>query len=148
MKLFHFTCNAHWPSILQQGLLRPTESNIHMRHPHYGPDVVWLTTCPESHQPWMHSLSVDLVLGVRARTPGDYIDKGRIRLLVEVETAHHWPRWSREHGIKKRWYRALAHTGGDPLTWYVSETPVYTRDWLEAVDTRTGEIICTSLDLV
>lgn len=44
MAFHHYTSTVHLPSILGEGVLRPTESNVGSptQGAHVGPDVVWL----------------------------------------------------------------------------------------------------------
>lgn len=125
MILYHLTCEWHLETILRDGFLKVTESNILPTGA--GPRVCWLTVNPEPRQEWQR-----LNRGMGAT------DKSVVRFTVEVKTAHHWPRWARRQGIRGWWYHALAESGGNPEEWYVTDRPVYRRDWRRIENTQTG----------
>lgn len=125
MKLYHYTCIQHWPTILASGLLKVTESNISPVVDHAGPDVVWLTT--DSRCKHGHGLELSAV------------DKTRIRITVDVpvDDVHVWRQWASAHGADPRFMAALASSGGSS-TWRVIERPIPSSEWVEVVDCATG----------
>lgn len=168
MKLYHFTTrDHHWPRIEAAGYLKVTESNISDRRPHAGPDVVWLTDDPEpSIQRWglpsattlrlkdiasgaFGAVSLPAAQAEGLKTRGQVglhtADKTVVRITVEVpdDEAHHWPEWSRRQGIRNMLYKALALAGGDPEQWWVVARPIPREEWVEIVDTGTGEVLWT-----
>lgn len=116
MTLYHFTVAASdWlGSILSDGQIRTTESNLSMTTANAGPRVVWLT---DSSDP-APSEGNELVAGL-------YPIKMTARLTVELENAQHWPEWSRAQGISEEDYETLARAGGDPSEWWVTTRPIY-----------------------
>ncbi len=113
-RLYHYTAptTSHLGSILAEGRIRTTESNISSSQEHAGPDVVWLTDSDDpAEQEWVTDVSPFKRLAV---------------LVVELppDRVHHWPPWSREHGIEDAVYEGLAATGGDPESWWVTTTPI------------------------
>jgi len=129
--LYHYTCRCelHLGSILREGTLRVSESNIGSADPkmppcgeHIGPDVVWLTT---SEHPW----------GTQGLEGGP-CDKTAVRIVVDVVDAHHWPEWSKRHGMHPRWRRSLERDCY-PNQWYVVERPIPQEEWV-SVDTLAG----------
>ena len=106
--LYHFTAptTSHLGSILRDGIIRPTESNLSIDET-AGPDVVWLTSNPdpEANAGWATG---------RLKTAA--------RLTVEIQDAQHWPTWSRAH-VTDEVYDVLASVG-DPEEWWISERPI------------------------
>lgn len=124
MILYHYTCRcaAHLGSILRDGTLKVTESNIGSADPkmpphgvHVAPDVVWLTT---SQNP----------IGTQG-LDGSSHDKTTARIVVDVPDAHHWQEWSQEQGMHPRWRRRLER-GCYPSQWYVVERPIPCSEWV------------------
>lgn len=130
-RLFHFTTSLHLPSILDEGMLRTTESNCSRTRPHAGPDVLWLTSSAdvEVHQGWQWS-------GPRRA----FVDKTEVRFTVEVpkRDVYRWWDWAARRGIDQKWARQLAAVGGS-RTWWVIERPVTGDEWIEVIDVRSGE---------
>lgn len=120
MILYHYTSRYHLPRIEADGQLRTTESNARLDREHAAPDVVWLTTADWGPQGWQ---------------VGSVVDKGEVRLTVRVPNAERWDRWARRHGVPAEVKAALAASGGDWRSWYVSERAIPREDWL-AVETR------------
>lgn len=118
MELFHYTSLLHIRQILQCRFLDVTHNGLHPMSNGSGPPVVWLTSDAGAHQRWME---------------GSIVNKGEFRLTVSVpdDEAHHWPAWSKEHGIHPDWYQALADAGGDPETWFVVARRIVNRDWFK-----------------
>jgi hypothetical protein len=121
MILYHFTCIEHLPKIEASGFIKVVESNISMRRPHAGPDVVWLTSDPHRNAD-SHGLA------------GSKVDKTAVRITVDVPESEvrAWIPWSRQRYITKAWASAL-EAGKRPDQWFVVERPV-TRDEWKAVD--------------
>lgn len=124
MRLYHFTSTRHLRAITQSKALLPSESNIgspvsglYPVGEHYAPDVVWLTN--KEHN--------DGTLGLE----GSVFDKGGVRYTVEVpdHEVHHWPEWSRKHGMNAVW-REYFEEGGDPDSWYVVERPISRKEFV------------------
>lgn len=129
--LYHFTARAHLDSILADGFLDVTESNVSMRREHAGPDVVWLTTNPD---PSAHDH------GLTARMNG--VSKKAIRFAVKVDrrAAHKWRDWATRHGIDRGWLTTLAKVGGSS-TWRVVERPIPASQWIEIWDVERNRPI-------
>lgn len=133
--LYHYTCpcDHHLGSILDDGLLRTTESHIGSDRPdvlpygeHVGPDVVWLV---KSKRP------VDgRGLSVQAGFEG--CDKTAVRFAVDLADAQRWPEWSKLQGINPRWRRAFEQHQYPDL-WYVVERPIPKGEWVSVDFDRT-----------
>ena len=139
MILYHFTSRYHLPAIMRDGALAPVESNVGgPGEPHKAPDVVWLTTNPERRQGWMKGTGGY----ANGKMAPEAIDKGAVRITVDVPDAVPWVPWARERGIKQYWLDALANTGGrcDPNEWYIVERPVPCTEWLTIEDTLLHKV--------
>lgn len=127
VRLYHFTSKIHLPRILESGFLKVVESNMSKTRLRAGPDVVWLTKSAEvqSHRGW---------------SAGSSADKTEIRFEVDIPAreAHRWRDWARSRGIASEWMAALAAVGGSG-TWYVVLRPIPAAEWVEIIDTSTGE---------
>lgn len=126
MQLYHYTHRDHLATILMTRFLKVTESNISFHAEHAGPDVVWLTD--QDNPRFLGSMLTHVW------------DKTSVRITVDVPDAHHWPTWSRAHGISEDTYRALARKGM-PKTWYVVERPIRSVEWVEIIDPWTGQVL-------
>lgn len=112
--LYHYTApiTSHLGSILADGRIRTTKSNLSSAREHGGPDVVWLTDSDNpGEQEWVTTVSPWKRLAV---------------LVVELDPSrvHHWPEWSRAQGIDEVMYSGSVSSGGDPSHWWVSTTPI------------------------
>lgn len=123
-RLYHYTSIERWQLISESGFINTTESNLHPRREHAGPDVVWLTTDPD--------LEHDHGLGGTV----DGTDKTEVRITVELPNnrVHKWRDWAVERGIDKGWLAALSNAGGAG-TWRVTENRITADRWV-AVDCR------------
>lgn len=112
MTLYNYTAptTSHLGSILAEGTIRTTESNLSFSVPHAGPDVVWLT---DSRDP-----------AGQAWTAGPYKSLAVFVVELPVGRVDHWPAWSRDQGIDETTYLGLAESGGDPERWWVATRPV------------------------
>lgn len=112
--LFHWTAptTTHLGSILAEGKIRTTESNLSFATRNAGPPVVWLTTSRNlDYATWMGD--VDLKTGAR--------------LTVEVpdSEAMPWSDWAVANGMSFSDAKALGDDGGDPETWWVLPRPIH-----------------------
>lgn len=125
--LYHFTHEKALRSIKAQGCIRTTESNIGSPFPqwpptgeHVGPDVVWLTSEPSPGKS-AAGLRYTVEQAKAIRAAGYSVpDKTQIRLTIEVpdEEPLRWRDFAREHGINRKWKRAL-EKDARPDTWWV-----------------------------
>jgi hypothetical protein len=113
-RLYHYTAptTTHLGSILAEGQIKTTESNLSFTKPHAGPDVVWLT---DSEDPAEQEWTTDVSPAKRLAVLGVELDH---------ERATPWPAWARENGIEDGVFEGLAATGGDPDSWWVTTTPI------------------------
>src|SRR5690349_14561976 len=110
MRLWHFTSAAHLRHIMDDGVLRVTESNIGAPDDaarlfpgqafrrvgeHVGPDVVWFVNVPEPK------------FGNMLLNDHTTVDKRLVRFTCDVPDIDvwWWPEWSREQGIDRLWYQ-------------------------------------------
>ncbi|WP_158305633.1 MULTISPECIES: GNAT family N-acetyltransferase [unclassified Nocardioides] len=130
MKLYHYTSPDHLPLIVEAGYLKLVESNISRSREHAGPDVVWLTSSPTPAAG--HGLS------------GSRNDKKRVRFTVDVDrrSVQKWRAWAKARGIASDWMNELARAGGSG-TWWVSERPIESSQWIEILDLSTGQPLAT-----
>jgi hypothetical protein len=133
--LYHYTSIERWELIKASGLLNLTESNLSLQRPHAGPDVVWLTTDPDCQH--AHGLYGTL----------DGTDKTQVRITVELNNrdVYKWHEWADRHRIdpatKTALIAAARDDGGDRSsgsgTWRVTEKPIPSNRWRDALDRRT-----------
>lgn len=118
--LYHFTSRYHLPHILNDGFLRPTESNVSFARAAVGPGVVWLVDEPELSAP--HGLS------------GSAVDKTAVRITVKVENAEPWTEWVKRQPDDGWSRETLVRTGGGPAAarrWWVVQGPIFRENWLD-----------------
>lgn len=137
MILFHFTHPHHLPSILADGLLRPSESNVGAPYPppdggpwgfDAAPRVVWLLD--QAEPDWPHDEAHGL-------SP----EKRLIRFEVEVP-AIPWSNWQPAAVMSADWRETFENVAGGPKAvqhWRVWPAPIRRRKWRSVVDLRTGE---------
>ncbi len=114
--LYHFTTKAHLPSILREGKLRLTDSQVSGDEPGTVIGAVWFLDTPTCD--WAdHGLS------------GSIWDKREVRLTVRTRDAVPWVPWARSRMTDKTsriWYEATVNTGGGPdaaAHWWVTFEP-------------------------
>ena len=155
MRLYHYTSKFHFDLIKRDKVLKTTDAVLRKEsrfvtetitrpdgtsastrklagQSNGDPEVVWLTTIDTRRQGWMY---------------GSTVDKGAIRIAVNVRDPQRWPEWSRAHGIDPKWYRALAKAGGkrgDAKHWYVVERPISQSEWVEILDIENNKILWTA----
>jgi hypothetical protein len=109
--LYHYTgpTASHLGSILAEGRIRTTRSNISPERERSRPDVVWLTDSADPKaQTWILNPQVNAGAALVVELP--------------VERVHHWPAWSREQGLDEA--AASAGGSGGPNSWWVTTKPV------------------------
>ena len=124
MRLYHFTCPLHAPTILREGITRGDNPTS----PVQGFNSPWLTTDPvPENQAWAGADSRPL-----------FADKTTVRLTVEVPDEGfdlvHWPEFASKH-IAPEYARALATSGGDANSWYFSTTTIRP-EWITEIALR------------
>jgi len=126
--LYHFTCVGHLKTIMDEGLIRRTESNIGSPSPdiepygeHYAPDVVWAFDIPDPDlgQP-------EMLNGLLHQNH----NKQLVRITFDVPgpIAFPWDAWSKEQGINPHWKEVLERIG-PPEHWVVVLQPVPRSQW-------------------
>lgn len=149
--VYHYTCLAHLPRILQAGFIKTTESNVSLERTHAGPNVVWLTTDPDCK----HGHGIDgNATYAAAQSRGVELtpellaqwDKTRIRFTVRMPNnhVHKWRDWSEKFQMNPLWKKAfIKAAGGGVNTWRVVEHPIFQDRWVEVIDRHTGESLWT-----
>jgi hypothetical protein len=124
MTFFHFTHPGHLPSIMAEGVLRTTESNVSFTRPHAGPDVVWLIDQAEPDFGDEHD-------------HGLYPAKQGIRIEVAVR-AIRWLDWAWTSLMTHKDRSLLIKTGGGlerAEHWYVFPAPIPSSRWVSVTNT-------------
>lgn len=121
MILYHFTHRGHLLSILEEGKIRTTESNISIERAHAGPDVVWLFDIPE----------VPLTTGESL-----YEAKRVVRFKVNIpkQQVHKWTDWGPQKSMSPTWREAFLKAGGGMSAaghWYVATSSIPVERWEE-----------------
>lgn len=125
MTFYHYTSPAHLPSIIRDGQIRTTESNVAGDVAYAGPSVVWLLDEPVAVR------GVDGLMSV--------VDKTLVRIEVDVQ-AIRWLDWQWTAYMDPRWKEALIESGGGierAEHWYLYPVPIQRRRWREVA--RRGE---------
>lgn len=130
--LYHYTANleSHVGSILRDGFIDVTESNISPRRTHAGPDVVWLTT----HDVPSAGHGLDWGHGVPSKRAI------RITVDVPVREVHKWREWAAGRGMDPFWMRRLAAAGG-ANSWRVVQRPIPQTEWVAVHNMVTGDVL-------
>ncbi len=140
--LYHFTGRVHLDSILADGVLRTTNSNL--ADPPMGQGVVWaLDTETVDHY---HGLGDGSPIEgyVIDGQPVYSTDKRNIRVGMRVRDAAPWLTWLETQPHDPRWVRAIIETGGGygaAEHWYVIPRPVHCFDWSEVRDMTTDQVV-------
>lgn len=146
--LYHYTAptRSHLDSILSDGFIRPTESNITLARDHAGPDVVW--AIDRSIRPGEHHGLLYEPEGKWARSTGMHVmgnvkQQARIEFAVPLDEAHQWVEWApQQEAFDQRSFEVLIKVGGgmeQAKRWYVVARPVPLREWITVDNYRTGE---------
>jgi|694.fasta_scaffold52883_10 hypothetical protein len=149
--VYHYTCLAHLPRILEMGFLKTTESNVSIERENAGPKVVWLTTdaeCKHGHGIGNNATyAAGRAQGIQV-TPEmmEQWDKTRVRFTVRLPNnhVHKWVEWSQKFQMDALWRKAfIKAAGGGTGTWRVVEHPILQDRWVEVIDRHTGENLWT-----
>lgn len=137
--LYHFTSTHHLTSIMADGIIRTTESNLagpdasslsqrklrrqycHSRLTRATePQVVWLSKDPVPDTRYLGAVDGRNGQPIKHEDVPPEWQKARVRITVSLPDADvaWWPKWARESGIKEPWYQMLAHQS-NPKLWYV-----------------------------
>jgi hypothetical protein len=122
---YHFTHPLHLPAILKAQRLTRTESNLSLRVAHAGPDVVWLTDCPEPGDGDDHGL---------------YAEKRIVRFIVELPDSDvfRWVPWARRRGATRKTIETFNSTGGGLADhWLITTRDIPMDEWV-ALDILDG----------
>ncbi len=131
--IYHYTSadDDHLGSILREGVLRPTESNLDAAVEHAGPDVVWC-------------LFGEYVSGEgHGLVNAGHDFKTHVRFSLDVE-GEPWLDWAKRHRMPSRFQKGLIRSGGGlgmARRWRVVEGPVPRDAWRSIFYAPTGEEI-------
>lgn len=138
--LYHYTSREHHLAlIMEAGYLKTVESNVSFRREHAGPPVVWLTTQPD--------LVPDSVVSRCEMYAGLPPMKLEVRITVRLPSAavHRWERWATRNNSTPKDIDVLkASGGGGWRQWRVVQRPIPSAEWVDIIDTRTGEVLWTA----
>lgn len=136
--LYHFTSTLHLPKILAAGFLETTENNV--AKPRFvngidvnanrGPGVVWLTT--------QETVTPGKAFGLE----GSAVDKTECRITVQVpkRDVHRWDKWATRRCIELAWLEQQKSVTPGFYSQRVMLRRIYTGEWTEVVNLRTGEV--------
>ena len=163
MRLYHFTCIAHLPSILRCGYIDSTDSCLLTRQDPDDHPVVWFTSeASNSHDVQLWEGGSKAAQSSKSHADDTAIqaartitDKTRIRITVELPVSkkdprlekeaacYMWDHWSRCIGREKRWIQTFHRLYGNWRAWYVFDHRLLPRSWVRIEDTATGEVLWT-----
>lgn len=135
---YHYTApvESHLGSIMAEGAIRTTESNLSLRVDRAGPDVVWLLDRP-LRRGETHGLI----------TPQQQTDlKTHVEFAVRLPKAevHVWTVWAGERRMHPSDWDVFVASGGgiaQALRWRVIERPIVRAEWLTVTNRVTGELL-------
>lgn len=122
MVLYHFTSpdDRHLGSILRDGQIKTTESNVSPFKIDAVPRVVWMTTNPDpaAHAGWSGPTGMKTVV--------------RFTIDVPKFTVMPWTEFARRHNVPDFWQRAMITAAGGGScyrSWYVRTTAIPAKNW-------------------
>lgn len=125
--LYHFTHPGHLASIIAEGVLRTSDSNLDPYDPFVEPRVLWLTDLP--------------VLIDEGTRDGLYAEKRQIRFEVEAPRARRWMDWAPAKTMDQNWKELLLRRSGGMEAaehWWVSVKPVPRANWKGILHVPSG----------
>jgi hypothetical protein len=135
IELYHYTTPLHLRSIVSEGVLRPTESNVSLLEEHAGPDVVWATDAPSLPEIGAHGLGPI---------------KGGVRIAFRHPRAVRWMEWPWRERMDPLWRDAMVSAGGGDAAaqhWWLVEGPVPMKLWESLAIDPTGRYLPGSMTL-
>jgi hypothetical protein len=134
---YHYTSVIHLPQILLCGYLETTENNIarpkfvggYDINANRGAGVVWLTTRESVPD---NAFGLDLSAA----------DKTEVRITVRLprREVHKWEKWAKRRGIAPDWLAQQRDATPGFYSQRVIARRIYADEWVDVVNTRTGEI--------
>lgn len=124
--LYHFTTSHHLASILTDGFLRTTESNLSRTIPHAGPPVVWLTADGDRE----HFPGLAGGIRVAGRVTAE---KREIRFTVRLPSHEVWTldSWAAKRRMNRSWLaRMKATAGAEARAFRLIERPITRSEWV------------------
>lgn len=121
VRLYHYTHPGHLASIIEEGSIRTTDSNLGMTA-WIPPNVVWLTD--------------EAVLLDEGTRDGLYSAKREVRFEVEALRAKRWLEWAPAQNMDPEWRDIIIRSGGGMEAaehWFVSTRPIPRADWRSVI---------------
>jgi hypothetical protein len=130
--LYHYTTALQWAEIERAGIIDTVESNVSLRVPNAGPNVVWLLDVPDA---W--SRQVGWLSGGQIATRHSVSDglEPVVRIQVDVPAVR-WVDWDWTKRMSRRWRDAFIDARGGvraATRWYVHPALIRHVSWLSVI---------------
>lgn len=131
MILFHYTSFSHLSEILEDGIIKTTNSNLleptnmHVENHVLVSDTDWYKPVV-----WFSS-ELDFENANNNGLGGGLMDKTEVAIAIDTtgpQMFYKWDEWAIRNNIQPRWFERLKRTGPNWRTWYISERPVQITD--------------------
>lgn len=138
--LYHYTCRKWLDSILENGYLKLSESNLTDWRKHRFDEVAYNNGTMQLYKPVVW-LTEDEEVTVENTGLNSSLDKTEIRIAVKKQPYFKkWKKWSKENNINKEW-AAILERGKNASSWWICETRIKLEDSVVKIEnTKTGEV--------